>query len=215
MKWSMETSCCFVQQLEDETCSSRPAYDESGADPAVPQQHPDGDGMNEPGDGYGERYKDGISYGLWCLCFMGLFGAHRIYQGKYGTGILYLLTFGLFGIGQFVDLFRMRTLVASANVREGYTLHPRVAQQLLAQGQSTTSSPTSTVKPLKIKLLEAAIVRGGEISVTEGVAATGAGFEEVEETLRSLVAGGYVDVDNAPGTGVVVYRFTEFRGTAN
>ena len=58
------------------------------------------------------------------------------------------------------------------------------------------------------------MVRGGAISVTEGVAATGAGFEEVEETLRGLVKAGYVDVDNAPGSGVVIYRFTEFGSTA-
>ena len=166
--------------------------------------------MNEPGDGYTDGYREGIGYALWCLCFVGLGGLHRIYMGKYGTGVLYLLTFGLFGIGQFVDLFRMKKLVADSNVRQGYVLHPRVAHQLLMQSHAGSSTPASTVKPLNIRLLEAAIVRGGQISVTEGVAATGAGFKEVEEALRSLVAGGYVDVDNAPGSGVVMYRFTEF-----
>jgi len=170
--------------------------------------------MNEPGEGYGDGYREGIGYALWCLWLVGLGGLHRIYMGKYGTGILYLFTFGLFGVGQIVDLFRMRRLVADANVRQGYALHPRVAQQLLMSQQQTGggSAPLKKAKPLTIRLLEAAMVRGGEISVTEGVAATGAGFEEVEETLRSLVAGGYVDVDNAPGSGVVIYRFTEFGG---
>jgi len=36
----------------------------------------------------------------------------------------------------------------------------------------------------------------------------------VERTLRSLVEAGYVDVDNRPGSGVVIYRFTEFGSTA-
>ena len=167
--------------------------------------------MNQPNGPYDEGYREGIGYGLWCACLFGFAGLHRIYLGKYGTGILWLVTFGLLGIGQFVDLIRMRTLVAEANIREGYALHPRAAQHLLAQRQ-TDRKPVlgKPEKSLRLKLLEAAMVRGGAISVTEGVAATGAGFEEVEETLRGLVEAGYVDVDNAPNTGVVIYRFTEF-----
>ena len=37
-----------------------------------------------------------------CL-FLGYFGAHKFYEGRIGTGILYLFTFGLLGIGWFVD----------------------------------------------------------------------------------------------------------------
>ena len=33
------------------------------------------------------------------LTFLGIFGIHRFYQGKVGTGLLYLFTLGLFGIG--------------------------------------------------------------------------------------------------------------------
>ena len=41
---------------------------------------------------------------LLCL-FLGEFGIHRFYVGKTGTGILYLFTFGLLGIGAVVDFF--------------------------------------------------------------------------------------------------------------
>ena len=37
-----------------------------------------------------------------CL-FLGYLGAHKFYEGKGGMGILYLLTFGLFGFGWFFD----------------------------------------------------------------------------------------------------------------
>ena len=40
---------------------------------------------------------------LLCLAG-GYLGAHKFYVGKVGAGILYLLTFGLFGFGWVVDL---------------------------------------------------------------------------------------------------------------
>ncbi|MBU6376395.1 MAG: TM2 domain-containing protein [Bdellovibrionales bacterium] len=40
---------------------------------------------------------------LLCL-FLGLFGVHRFYAGRVGTGILMLLTLGLFGLWAMLDL---------------------------------------------------------------------------------------------------------------
>lgn len=41
---------------------------------------------------------------LLCI-FLGIFGVHRFYVGKMGTGLLYLCTFGFFGIGWIMDIF--------------------------------------------------------------------------------------------------------------
>ncbi len=39
-----------------------------------------------------------------CL-FFGVLGVHKFYEGKVLLGVVYILTFGLLGIGTLVDLF--------------------------------------------------------------------------------------------------------------
>ena len=51
---------------------------------------------------FGVRVKNKWTAFLLCL-FLGYFGAHKFYEGRIGAGILYLFTFGLFGIGWFID----------------------------------------------------------------------------------------------------------------
>ena len=52
--------------------------------------------------GGGGNAKDKWTAFFLCL-FLGYFGAHKFYEGKTGLGILYLLTFGIGGIGWLMD----------------------------------------------------------------------------------------------------------------
>ena len=54
-----------------------------------------------------------VAYLLWF--FLGWAGIHRFYVGKVVSGILYLLTFGFFGIGWFIDLFLLGGYVDTYN----------------------------------------------------------------------------------------------------
>ena len=53
------------------------------------------------------------AYLLWF--FLGVFGAHQFYLGKTGKGILYIFTFGIFGIGVLIDLFTLGSQVDTYN----------------------------------------------------------------------------------------------------
>jgi TM2 domain-containing membrane protein YozV len=53
------------------------------------------------------------AYLLWF--FTGLFGGHLFYLEKTGKGVLYLFTFGLLGIGAFIDLFTLGGQVETFN----------------------------------------------------------------------------------------------------
>ena len=64
------------------------------------------------------RFRSGpCSYNVaWILLtFLGLFGIHRFYMGKWITGILYLLTGGLFLIGYVYDYWTLNDQLTVLN----------------------------------------------------------------------------------------------------
>lgn len=49
------------------------------------------------------------------LTFLGIFGIHRFYMGKWPTAVLYLLTGGVFGLGYLYDLFTLNGQISELN----------------------------------------------------------------------------------------------------
>ena len=156
-----------------------------------------------------DEYSIGLSFGLWLACLFGACGIHRFYLGKTWTGLLYLFTFGLLGVGQVVDLVRMRQLVEDANVRRE-VLETRAARKMLARRRPLPALPEPPrEEDLHVALTRAAAKNKGSLSVTQGVLATGRPFAEIEEALDAMAKSGYVGIDNDPESGVVVYTFRE------
>ncbi len=64
------------------------------------------------------RFREGeVSYNIgWILLtFLGVFGIHRMYMGKWITGIIYLFTGGLFLIGWLYDLLTLNSQIDALN----------------------------------------------------------------------------------------------------
>lgn len=64
------------------------------------------------------RYSQGrYDYNLaWLLLtYLGLFGVHRMYIGKWITGLIYLVSGGLLGVGYIYDYWTWNDQVAEAN----------------------------------------------------------------------------------------------------
>lgn len=62
----------------------------------------------------------GVAYLLWCLGFVGLAGLHRIYMGKPISGLVWLFSGGLCGLGQLVDVAFMPRMLADAQAGRGW-----------------------------------------------------------------------------------------------
>jgi len=70
--------------------------------------------------GADRRYRSGaIDYNVaWILLtFLGIFGVHRMYQGKWITGILYFFTGGLFLVGLLYDFWTLNEQLTEVNAR--------------------------------------------------------------------------------------------------
>lgn len=64
------------------------------------------------------KYIEGpVSYNIsWILLvFLGVFGIHRIYMGKWVTGIIYFFTAGLLGVGYLYDFWTLNEQVDQIN----------------------------------------------------------------------------------------------------
>ena len=56
-----------------------------------------------------------MAYVFWLLSFLGLSGIHRFYLGKWISGLIWFLTFGLFFIGTIVDAIILPGMVERKN----------------------------------------------------------------------------------------------------
>lgn len=135
----------------------------------------------------------GVAYLLWFL--LGVFGAHRFYIEKIGTGIIWLLTGGLFGIGWLIDLFTLSHQVdvfnaLHANIAAG-NQQQSVVVNVNAPGGAQAAQPappTAQISPEK-QVLQLANTNP-VLTIREIVSKTSLEIEEAEAVLKKLVEKG-------------------------
>lgn len=75
---------------------------------------------------------------------LGLSGGHRFYLGQTGMGVLYLLTYGLCGIGNLIDIFRSKSLTYARNIEiaNDVALQLNLSQGSLRENHSEAEAKT-------------------------------------------------------------------------
>ena len=164
-----------------------------------------------------QQVNSGTAYVLWCLWFLGIGGAQRLYTGNFASGVIYFFTWGLFGIGQLIDLGLIPGMVdrrnaslngggnASGRVNHSITLNigdiPQLKQLQTVQSSSMTSGSAMQ------KLLRAAKENGGQLSLAQAAMHTELEAEEVKLLLQEALKNGFAEIANDPSSGAIRYRF--------
>jgi TM2 domain-containing membrane protein YozV len=160
--------------------------------------------------------KTGVAYLLWFTYFLGLAGVHRLYAGKYVTGVIWLFTLGFFGIGQLIDLLLIPEMIEeknfkykllSSNHQNSVAITPEVVidrshESLLSLRESRLRVERSDIETI----LQLAQENHGNVSLVDCVIATGKPASELRKSLEYLCLEGWLEVDNHQNTGSFVYK---------
>ncbi|MEB3201132.1 MAG: TM2 domain-containing protein [Synechococcaceae cyanobacterium] len=152
-----------------------------------------------------EKRSVAVAYLLWALGVLGLpfgvplglCGVHRFYCRKPASGTLWLLTFGLCGIGQLIDLLLIPSMVRQAN-------QPLLLEQALAALERNGE------ESLERHLLQLARRRGPEgftlnDALLDPQLPQGSDSALVRGEIERLLHADLLDVGN-DGRGRVIYR---------
>ncbi len=155
-------------------------------------------------------YSTGVAYFLWLISGFGALGFHRFYLGKFGTGLLYMFTGGLMGIGSIYDLLTLPFQVHEANLRNGYR------QAIWGSGGFNRFSNDSRYERTAAKketiervILKVAKKNNGIVTPSEVALEGGFDLDETKKALEKLVSTGFAEI-RVKKTGTYVYFFSEF-----
>ncbi|MDR2073397.1 MAG: TM2 domain-containing protein [Spirochaetaceae bacterium] len=160
-------------------------------------------------------YSISLAYLLWFFSFFGVAGFHRFYLGKIGTGLLWMCTGGLFGLGAVYDLFTLGRQVREANYQAALTdRQPGQFHRRVQQGWRDIQDGNFRVIHGKKEHPERIILktaRDNQGIITPGDLALEADIpiEEAKKLLDAMVSKGFAEL-RVRRSGTVVYVIPEF-----
>ena len=163
-------------------------------------------------------YSTPVAYLLWFFSGFGALGLHRFYLGKPLSGIVYLLTGGIFMLGGIYDFFTLPGQVREANMRLEYHKAlrrsygryrgPEFEQNLRDRFREEIRRDIKKDSPEKMILRTAR--RNNGVATPAEVALEGdISIDEAKEQLDALASKGYAEI-KVTKAGLMVYLFPEF-----
>jgi len=156
--------------------------------------------------GQSVRYNLSIAYFLWFISGFGALGFHRFYLGKIGTGILWLLSGGLGGVGCIYDLVTLPRQVREANI--GYAAREALGYDLYGQETGFVPRVRREDSPDRV-ILRLAKANNGMVTAGEVAIEANISIDEAQRQLDSLAKKNITQV-RVRSSGVLVYFFPEF-----
>ncbi|MDR1307132.1 MAG: TM2 domain-containing protein [Treponema sp.] len=162
-------------------------------------------------------YSVGLAYLLWFLSGLGWAGFHRFYLGKIPSGLLWLCTGGLFGVGSIYDFLTLGRQVREANYhsalmgrfrRPGFGGGPGSWRDVedgevrIVREDSKKENPERAI--LRIAKNNRGIITPGNLALEADIS-----IEEAKKQLETLVTKGFAEL-RIRKTGTIVYVIPEF-----
>lgn len=148
------------------------------------------------------------AYLFWLPSLFGIAGLHRFYLGKPFTGILFLATVGLGGLGTIYDALTMPQQVRKARLTmklDDLLEDDEVPRRTRTPFVGSDRRPPS----LEQAILRVAEERHGVVMPSRAALAAGVSPEQARTKLEALAMGGFCEM-RVTRDGMIVYLFPDF-----
>jgi hypothetical protein len=151
-------------------------------------------------------YSTRIAYLLWFATFFGMSGLHRLYLGKIGSGIIYLVTWGLFGFGTIYDAVTLPEQVREARIRARMR---KAIDRRFYEIDGPARQPSQPRESLEHVILRVAKSEHGIATPAAIALEAKISVDESRSQLDKLVEKGIAEV-RVRKNGTIVYAFPDF-----